>query len=248
MTYVRETARVRPGGAAQAWAALRKPLLLMTGLVAAGLVIRETGGVLDPNFLERLGNARGAWDETAFVLAGATLCAVGVPRQAVAFAASYTFGLWPGASLALAAQTIGCIAAFAWTRAVGRDWAAARLRGRLARADRFLAANPFTATLVLRLLPIGNNLVLNLLAGVSGVATLPFVAASVLGYVPQTVVFALLGAGIRVAEGVQVAIAIVLFAGSSGLGMWLLRRERKLARLASTEDEGDEEDGPPEKA
>lgn len=223
--------------AASPWRALRKPLLLMAGLALAGLIVRETGGALDPAFLQTLGNRHGPTDEALFVVLGSALCAVGIPRQAVAFAASYTFGLWGGIGLAMIAQTVGCIAAFAWTRAIGRDWAARRLRGRLARADRFLASNPFVATLVLRLLPVGNNLLLNLLAGVSGVRALPFFAASILGYVPQTVIFALLGTGIRVAEGVQIAIAAMLFAGSSVLGLWLLRRERRLARLAVAEED-----------
>ena len=65
---------------------------------------------------------------------------------------------------------------------------------------------------------------LNLLAGVSAVAAGPFLLASLLGYVPQTAVFALLGDGVRVAEGVQMALAVGLFAASVALGVYLLRR------------------------
>jgi len=75
---------------------------------------------------------------------------------------------------------------------------------------------------------VGNNLVLNLLAGVSGLRPLPFLAASALGYLPQTVVFALLGKGVRVDGAWQLALAGVLLALSIGLGLWLMRRHRQL--------------------
>ena len=96
--------------------------------------------------------------------------------------------------------------------------------GRLARLEQFLVANAFSATLTLRLLPVGSNIALNLLAGVSGVAAGPFLVASILGYVPQTVVFSLLGGGVRVSQGTQMALAVGLFAASIGLGVGLLRR------------------------
>ncbi len=158
---------------------------------------------------------------------GTLACAVGVPRQVVAYAGGLAFGFWPGAALAMVAEALGCAADFFWARLLARRWAENWLQrrgdGRLGRLDRFLTARAFTATLTLRLLPFGSNIVLNLLAGVSGVAAGPFLAASVLGYIPQTAVFALLGGGVRVSEAVQVGLAVTLFAASAGLGVLLLR-------------------------
>jgi uncharacterized membrane protein YdjX (TVP38/TMEM64 family) len=162
----------------------------------------------------------------AFAAMGAVACTVGVPRQVVAYAGGLAFGFWPGAALALVAETIGCAADFFWARLAARRWASAWLArgGRLARLERFLVANAFSATLTLRLLPLGSNIALNLLAGVSGVATAPFLVASAIGYIPQTVVFALLGGGVRVSEGIQMALAAGLMAASLALGVALLRR------------------------
>ena len=87
-----------------------------------------------------------------------------------------------------------------------------------------MAASPFGSTLALRLLPVGNNLALNLLAGMAGIAPVPFLAASALGYVPQTAVFALLGKGVRVDGAWQLALAAGLMAASVGIGFALLRR------------------------
>ncbi len=55
----------------------------------------------------------------------------------------------------------------------------------------------------------------------------PFLLASAIGYVPQTVVFALLGGGVRVDRGEQLLLAAALFVLASVLGLWLMRRMRQ---------------------
>ena len=198
-----------------------RPAMLLLGLVGAGLALRGLG--LDAHIA-----AAGENGPLAYLALGSLACAVGVPRQVVAYAGGLAFGFWPGVALALVAEALGCAADFFWARLLARRWAERWLQrrgdGRLGRLDRFLTARAFTATLTLRLLPVGSNIVLNLLAGVSGVAAGPFLAASVLGYIPQTAVFALLGGGVRVSEAVQVGLAVALFATSTGLGVLLLRR------------------------
>jgi uncharacterized membrane protein YdjX (TVP38/TMEM64 family) len=217
-----------------------RPLLLLAGLLAAGLTLRllPAGGV--SGLLAAQSGAHDARHMAAFVLVGGALCAVGVPRQVVAYACGVAAGLWVGSALALAAQLLGCAANLFWARALGRQWAALRLRGRLQRLDRALGSRPFAATLTLRLLPVGNNLLLNLAAGLSSVAALPFLAASAVGYLPQTVVFALAGTGTRLGQGPRIALALVLFAGSAALGLWLLRRrgESGLGGIDLTEGSG----------
>ena len=201
--------------------AVAKAALLLAGLVAAWFALRHLG-------LEEGITAARQHGPVAFVAAAAAACAVGVPRQVVAYAGGLAFGFWPGALLALLAEVVACAADFFWARLLARGWAthwlAQRGGGRMDRLDRFLRANTFTATLTLRLLPVGSNVALNLLAGVSGVAVTPFLAASALGYVPQTAVFALLGGGLRVSQGAQVVLGVALFAVSAGLGLLLMRR------------------------
>jgi uncharacterized membrane protein YdjX (TVP38/TMEM64 family) len=164
------------------------------------------------------------------IAVGAPATAAGVPRQGVAFLAGYAFGALEGTMVALAATVLGCAVSYGWARLVGRDWAERRLAGRFGHRLRplrdALAGSPFGATLALRLLPVGNNLALNLLAGMAAIPMLPFVAASALGYVPQTVVFALLGKGVRVDGAWQLALAVALFAVSVAIGLALLRRHR----------------------
>jgi uncharacterized membrane protein YdjX (TVP38/TMEM64 family) len=219
--------------------ALLKLLLLAAGLLAAGALLRELGGVPGTAWVDRTIRDEGLWGELVFVAVGAALTAAGLPRQGVAFLGGYAFGAVLGTTLGLLAQLVGCAATYGWARLLGRDWAERRLRGRFGHRLRplrdALAASPFEATLALRLLPIGNNLALNLLGGMAGLRAAPFLLGSAVGYLPQTLVFALLGKGIRV-EGVwQLALAGVLLAVSSAIGLWLLRRHKAARAL---EEEG----------
>jgi uncharacterized membrane protein YdjX (TVP38/TMEM64 family) len=201
-------------------AAIGRPALLLAGLVAAGLALRA----LAPGWAGLAPSARGG--AVAFVLAATLACAVGAPRQAAAFAAGYAFGFWEGVALAWLASALACAANFFWARAIARDWVRRRMGGRIAQADRFLAAHPFSATLALRLFPLGNNLAVNLAAGVSAVAAMPFLTASLLGYLPQTAIFALLGNCVHLTRSAQIAVGIALFAVSAAIGGVLFRQFR----------------------
>jgi uncharacterized membrane protein YdjX (TVP38/TMEM64 family) len=213
--------------------AVARPALLLGGLVAGALALHALGraGGFDPAQLQRAFGS-GATSMLAFVAIGAAGCAVGVPRQAIAFAAGYLFGFVPGLAAGWAGMLAGLCISFWYARLVGRDWAARRLPPGLRKVDRFVADNPFSATLTLRLLPVGNNLALNLLAGLSGVAFLPFLGGSAVGYLPQAIVFALLGSGVRVEREIQLVLGVLLFVLSAALGLWLLARHRQARRLA----------------
>ncbi len=210
---------------------LLRPALLLGGLVAVGLAFRllPSDGVAG-TLRTMIDPATHGWAGAAaiFVAAGALFCSIGVPRQVIAYAGGFAFGIGWGIGLAVLAALIGCAIDFSWARLVARGWArrviTRRLGGRGARTDRFLAANPFLATLMLRLLPVGNNLVLNLLAGVSSIAAVPFLAASALGYLPQSLIFALIGSGARVERPTQIGVGIALFLVSGGAGLILMRR------------------------
>lgn len=198
------------------------------------MVLRELGGVPGTAWMDRI-RGDGPWGAVLFVLAGAALTGIGVPRQTIAFLGGYAFGAAIGVGLAMAAQLLGCAASYGWARLLGRDWAERRMEGRFGPRLRplrdALAAQPFGATLALRLLPVGSNLGTNLVAGLISLPMLPFLAGSALGYLPQTVVFALLGKGIRVEGAWQLGLGAALLAVSVGIGLWLLRRHRAARAL-----------------
>jgi len=220
-----------PGGGVNATArSLAKLAVLAAGLVAGGFLLRALGAAPGTDWVDAYVRDDGLRGEVVFILAAALATGVGVPRQSVAFLGGYAFGTVAGTGLALLAQLLGCGFGFLWARAVGRAWAERRLNGRFGPRLRPLVEtlrhNPFSSALALRLLPVGNNLALNLLAGLSGIALWPFLAASALGYLPQTIIFALLGKGVRVDGTWQMVLAAGLLLVSVGLGLWLLRRQR----------------------
>ncbi len=221
---------------ASLWRSLGRLVLLALGLALAGLVLRALGAAPGTEWVDRHLRDEGLLGEAVFVLAVMAATAAGVPRQSVAFLGGYAYGAALGFGLAMAGQLLGCLLAYAWARAVGRGWAERRLAGRFGPRLRplvgMLREYPFQAALALRLLPVGNNLALNLLAGMAAIPLGRFLVATALGYVPQTLVFALLGKGVRVDGAWQIGLAAGLFVVSAGLGLWLYRRWRGLSSAA----------------
>lgn len=203
---------------------LLRPGLLLCGLLTAGLLVRALPGI-DHTVLSRDLLRDGLHGRIVFICIGMLICAVGLPRQAVGFAGGFAYGLVMGTLLATIANLLACLADLLWARLVARDWARRRLlRGRAARLDGFIAGNPFTAILTLRLLPVGSSLMLSLLAGVLDVRILPFLGATLLGSLPQTVIFVLVGSGARIGHATEIGLGIALFVASAICGGLLLRR------------------------
>jgi uncharacterized membrane protein YdjX (TVP38/TMEM64 family) len=209
--------------------ALLSGLALLATLVAIGYGFESGafGEMLDERWIDRVVRGHGIAGEVIFVAMAGLATAISVPRQVVSFLGGYAFGFALGSLLALAGTEVGCIVAFFYARVVGRPLVAARLRSRVERFDRFLAAHPFAMTLLVRLLPIGNNLATNLAAGVSRVSAAPVLAGSLVGYIPQTLVFALAGSGVQFDATPRIVLAALLFAVSTVIGVWLYRRHHR---------------------
>jgi len=206
-----------------------KPALMAGALIAiAAALPLMTGGAARTEFTAMLaqGGLRG---QTMFLLLATFLTAIGLPRQIPAFAAGYAFGPWYGSIIALVAQVLACSLDFIWARAIGQDFVRRRFGSRLAWLDRTLSTHPFLTTLTLRLMPVGNNLLLNLAAGLTAVRLLPFLAASAIGFVPQTVVFALFGQGSAPDHAHLLLLGAAMFAASAALGIFVFRRARPAA-------------------
>ena len=203
-------------------------LVFLATLVAIGFVL-ESGllqDLLSESWIDEQVRGQGVRGEMLFVAVGGVVTALAVPRHIVSFLGGYAFGLGLGTALAVLATELGCLLTFFYARIVGRPLVSARLGARVRRIEDFLAANPFSMTLLIRLLPVGNNFATSLAAGVSRVPARPFLLGSLLGYLPQTFVFALAGSGIEMGGGLRVAFAVLFFVVSGVIGIWLYRRYR----------------------
>jgi uncharacterized membrane protein YdjX (TVP38/TMEM64 family) len=197
-------------------------LIAVVYVVEAGLL----GGLLSKEWIDREVRGQGISGELLFLAVGGFATAVAVPRHIVSFLGGYAFGFGLGGALAVVATEIGCVIDFFYARIVGRPLVSARLGARVRRLDDFLAANPFSMTLLIRLLPVGSNFATSLAAGVTRVPARPFLLGSLLGYIPQTLVFALAGSGIEVGTRYRIGLAVLFFMISGAIGIWLYRRYR----------------------
>jgi uncharacterized membrane protein YdjX (TVP38/TMEM64 family) len=213
--------------------------ILIASFVAVGFLVKAIGlhGAFDAAWIDRNIRGQGLTGELSFVLIGAVVMAIGLPRQAVGFMSGYAFGLGLGTVLALLASLGGCILSFFYARLLGRSFVLARFPDRIKRIDSFLHDNPLSMTLLIRLLPVGNNALTSMAAGVSGVRAIPFFIGSLIGYVPQTVIFTLLGSGIHLNPEIRIGASVVLFVVSGALGLYLFRRYRKSRALDDEIDE-----------
>ncbi|MBT4932517.1 MAG: TVP38/TMEM64 family protein [Rhodospirillaceae bacterium] len=207
---------------------LFRGLIWITSLVAIGYALKVSGlgSSIDKAWVDSDIRGQGFTGELLFVGVGMMFTAVGLPRQIICFLAGYAFGLLEGTALAMVATVLGCIVAFFYARIMGRSFVVGRFPDRVQRIDDFLHENPLSMTLLIRLLPLGSNVVTNLAAGVSGVGAISFFLGSALGYLPQTLVFTLVGSGFSVDPEIRIAISVILFAVSGFLGVFLFRKYR----------------------
>ena len=211
-------------------------LVAITYLLRSGLAVEW----LSEDWRERIDRdvrGKGAAGELLYLAVGAIACALAVPRHFVSFFGGYAFGVGLGTLLALFATEIGCALTFFYARLIGRPLVSARFGARVRRIDEFLSANPFSMTLLIRLLPVGNNFATSLATGVSRVPARPFLLGSLLSYHPQTLVFALAGIGVEAGAGARIGPAVLLFLASGAIGTWLYRRYRHGLTLGEEVDE-----------
>lgn len=171
-----------------------------------------------------------------FVLICMTATAVGCPRQLVAFLGGYAFGFVNGALLSTVGTALGCMMSFFFARLAIRPLVDRRYSHRILKVNRFLAEQPVMKTIVIRLLPVGNNLVTNLVAGVTKVKGRYFILGSLVGYLPQMAIFALMGKGIVVLSVWKIMLSVLLFCISSALSVRLYQQYKAAQTL---EDEPD---------
>ena len=203
-------------------------LLLLGSLVAIAYVLRSFGfeHVFEREWIETHVKGQGIKGQFVFLLAGALITSVGLPRQAVAFFGGYAFGLAWGVLLGNLAALAGCILAFYYARILGRGLVMKFFEDRIRRFNDFVEGHPFGMTLLVRLLPVGNNLATNLAAGVSRIPARFFFLATFLGYIPQTLVAALIGSGVTQNPALKIGSGVALFVLSSFVGLHLYRRYR----------------------
>ena len=205
-----------------------KGLALMLSLALLGYLFEtsDLGNSVNEAWIDARVRGHGVNGALLFLLMGGVFTAIGLPRQIIAFLGGYAFNIALGTLLGTLAALLGCVLSFGYARLFGKGLLRARLGERAGRFDRFIHDHPFSMTVLVRLLPVGNNLLTNLAAGISSIRPAYFFSGTFLGYLPQTLVFALVGSGVHIAPALKLGLAIGLFLISGALGAWLYRHFR----------------------
>jgi uncharacterized membrane protein YdjX (TVP38/TMEM64 family) len=156
------------------------------------------------------------------------LTSIGLPRQVAAFSCGYIFGTFFGTLLATLAATLGCMLTLFMARVLFRKKVLNAYPEKLNQVSLFFSTDTFSKAFIIRLLPAGSNFLTNVLAGIAKVNPQHYVAGTCLGFIPQMAIFSLLGAGVKVAEGQQILLSLILFIVALTLGYLLYKKEKRV--------------------
>jgi uncharacterized membrane protein YdjX (TVP38/TMEM64 family) len=132
-----------------------------------------------------------------YVAAYIAVVAFSLPGGAVmTLSGGLLFGAFIGACLAVLGATIGAAVLFLLARSAFAPFVAGRAEGLLGPLRAGLARDGFLYLLSLRLVPVFPFWLLNLAPALFGMAFAPYLAATFLGIIPGTLVFAGIGAGL----------------------------------------------------
>ena len=135
----------------------------------------------------------GAWGPIAYILLYAVGPSFLVPGAVMTIAGGLAFGAFRGALWSLVGANSGALIAFAAGRFLGQSFVDRVTPNRFRHLLDHLVRNGFYVILYLRLVPVIPYNALNLLAGASPIEFDDYLWASLIGMIPGTILFAILG-------------------------------------------------------
>lgn len=206
-----------------------KKIILLLILISGGVIFSSLGAWdnINEQWIDAHIRNQGLSGILTFVGFCALFTACGFPRQLAAFLGGYAFGFVGGTILATIATSLGCIISFYIAKIFARPTVRKKYPAKIKALQTFLNHQTFKKTIIIRLLPVGSNLITNLVAGVARINVKAFVLGSFIGYFPQMIIFALAGSGIEVMSFWKLTISIALFIISSILSGYLYRDYKK---------------------
>lgn len=211
-----------------------KPAIIFTVIsvcLFAGFLIPGQTLFHNPEFHQQLNKFLPlSWFGATALIGTLTLLAtIGLPRQFTAFICGYVFDYVYGTIIATVVVTIACAATFSLAKYCLSHYIKNNFASAYAKAHDLFQAQLLYKAMIIRLLPIGSNFLTNILAGACKLNIKAFVSGSFIGFIPQMLVFSLLGAGIKIADKTQLSISIGLFVLSFLLGCVLYLKNKQLA-------------------
>jgi uncharacterized membrane protein YdjX (TVP38/TMEM64 family) len=200
--------------------------LLATGVVVSGIAI-ALWGVPEPQRIAQYTAEAGPFGPVAVITASTVLLAVLVPRSVLAAGAGLVFGPLLGSLYTLAAAAAAALWAFFVGRRLGRDFVMAQPR--LQGLDAWLTTCGPWGVATLRLLPIAPFGLISYGLGTTGISRRAYLAGTIAGAAPSTVIYASLGSSALEPGSVGFMGSVgaaVTFAAAGVVGSAVVRRRR----------------------
>ncbi len=169
-------------------------VVLFLALFVVLLNLTPVGEYLNVEELQTVVSDTGAWAPLVFFGLAATLIFVGAPRLIFCALGGALFGFVEGLVLSQMATLLGSLGPFLFARWSAREWVTEKLSSfKIAREH---LQNPSVMDVfLLRHIPIW-GVFINLLLGSNNVRLRTFLIGSFFGFLPQGIVFTLIGSGI----------------------------------------------------
>lgn len=149
-----------------------------------------------------------------------------VPRQVLSAVGGYVYGTCLGTFIVTIGVSLGCFLTFLYSRFLLQEFVQKKGAHRVAWLEHLFSKHPFGMAMSLRFIPVGSNVFLNMLAGVTKMPVMAFTLGSAIGYIPQNLVTALLGSGLRADPWVKSSLAGLIYVLGIIVGIWLFRKYR----------------------
>lgn len=220
---------------------LVKPLALTAVLTLAFVALHQGwwGDFNEEDLLRGLFQQHWGIAWPVFGLCAMVYTAVGGPRQVLSFACGYLLGGWWGGVLSTMLTGAGALLTMSVVRHAGMDWVRQRHAARIELIRQLLGKDTWLWILIIRLMPVGSNLLTNVAAALTGLSRRSVLLGSLPGYLPQSLLFSYAGRGFALQDSSKLWISLVLLVASTALG-WVLYHQgfkQRLAQIKGSQDE-----------
>ena len=202
---------------------LLKPLLLALalGLAFFSIHLGWWGPVTEDVLLQRLFAQHWTVAWPIFILGSVIYTALGGPRQVLALSCGVLFGGLNGALIGTLLTGLGALVTMLAVRRLSLVWVRKRYERKIALIKAVLAEDTWIWVCVIRLMPVGSNLVTNIAAALADLRLRSVFLGSLPGYLPQMMIFSFAGAGFALHDGSKLWISLGLLVFSTALGLYL---------------------------
>ncbi|WP_298770624.1 VTT domain-containing protein [uncultured Shewanella sp.] len=209
---------------------------IVIGLLLSDAVEPILMRLSDRNWINDYLQHQGVMGYVFLICATCVFVFIGGPRQVNGLLYGYLFGAFNGLLLAILVSLVAASVNYWIAHYLLGHWLRAHFPRKINQFYQFCQRKPFYKILTLRLFPVGNNVLTNVFCGCIGIRYFSFISASAIGYIPQTLIFSLIGAGIHTLNNQLLYLSLVLF-GVSMLFTHYLYRDHMKSKLAFLKDD-----------